>query len=416
MEEARRAFFNPIEANANTASKSHFNKSAPNDGVTTSATITTPSSVASAQPQQQQFASARGRSSGGRGVQSKLKAAGYVPRRSLSTTEPTEVPDYLVKLYEEPRRRLVASRSEDDILNNFRRQYGKEGVLAANANSQDGRKGSVVVGNMAGGMNYAGHKAVSDWMLNQHGNEGGKSGMVSNIGGEPIYSIPDLTTVGKTTSEAAEAKAKKIHYYSQTPDHVDDANDPYKLHRGNRPPPLPTTQPPKKSSTGRKVQPPLETSSTNTSSRTNTTNSRTPTSPATSQLSFTIKMRPTSMFSISNSNSKTDLQSNLTDLARLTKRSRELAHSSENILATTAESITTSSTNSNAQSQNEGDGDTLDMGMFRKTRDFGDFQIYTDSPEKKKQAESNVRPKLGKKVGPPVPPKPKVYKIKSVDV
>ena len=161
MEEARRAFFNPIEATASIttakASKSHFNKSAPNDAVTTSATITTPSS---AQPQQQQqFASARGRSSGGRGVQSKLKAAGYVPRRSHSTTEPAEVPDYLVKLYEEPRRRLVASQSEDDILNSFRRQYGKDGVFAANAGTHGGRKGSDVVGlgesgNIIGGMSY----------------------------------------------------------------------------------------------------------------------------------------------------------------------------------------------------------------------------------------------------------------------
>ena len=68
------------------------------------------------------------------------------------------------------------------------------------------------------------------------------------------------------------------------------------------------------------------------------------------KLSFTIKMRP-------NKRPKSGLQSDLCDLNKLTKQSRELAHSTEDILLTSTS--------------------TSGFSHYKPTQDFGDFQILT---------------------------------------
>ena len=94
-----------------------------------------------------------------------------------------------------------------------------------------------------------------------------------------------------------------------------------------------------------------------------------PKSPST--LSFTIKLKP---------NQKHSLQSDLNDLNKLRSQDR--------ILSDTCTSTSTSG-----------------FEDFRKTKDFGDFQVLSNSPEKRKQPP------------PPVPFKPKGLKLpKMVDV
>ena len=94
-----------------------------------------------------------------------------------------------------------------------------------------------------------------------------------------------------------------------------------------------------------------------------------PKSPST--LSFTIKLKP---------NQKHSLQSDLNDLNKLRSQDR--------ILSDTCTSTSTSV-----------------FEDFRKTKDFGDFQVLSNSPEKRKQPP------------PPVPFKPKGLKLpKMVDV
>ena len=94
-----------------------------------------------------------------------------------------------------------------------------------------------------------------------------------------------------------------------------------------------------------------------------------PKSPST--LSFTIKLKP---------NQKRSLQSDLNDLNKLRSQDR--------ILSDTCTSTSTSG-----------------FEDFRKTKDFGDFQVLSNSPEKRKQPP------------PPVPFKPKGLKLpKMVDV
>ena len=60
--------------------------------------------------------------------------------------------------------------------------------------------------------------------------------------------------------------------------------------------------------------------------------------------------------------SKNSLQSDLSDLNKLTRRSREIAHSIEDILGTSTS--------------------TSGFSQFKAIKDFGDFQIYT-TPVKK---------------------------------
>ena len=96
------------------------------------------------------------------------------------------------------------------------------------------------------------------------------------------------------------------------------------------------------------------------------------------KLSFTIKMKPavvpavvpnknnqniSSSSKITNQRrpSKNSLQSDLSDLNRLTRRSRDIAHSTEDILTSTS---------------------TSGFSQFKAIKDFGDFQIYT-TPVKK---------------------------------
>ena len=296
--------------------------------------------------------------------------------------------DYLIKLYEEPRRRLLASKSEDNIFSQNQQVYEVN-------KKQEARL-----------LNYAAsqaHRAVSDWMLNQQyrPDSGQRIGGNNIDDGERIYSIPDLTAASR--EKLPSQPLNKIHYYSATPDHAQPEVQPQPLTRSrSRPPPLPTSQPPPISS--RKTS----AGSTGPAVSMGVSVPTSPTSP-TSQLSFTIKMRP------AKENKTSNLQSNLTDLAKLTRRSRELAHSSEDILAL-QEQNKSSTSNSNTLTTTEGgDGSgTLNLGAFRRTKDFGDFQILTDSPEKTKA----TAPPGSKKVPPPVPPKPSKgsYRIKSVDV
>ena len=80
-----------------------------------------------------------------------------------------------------------------------------------------------------------------------------------------------------------------------------------------------------------------------------------------STMSITIKMGPR--------RPKPNLQMNLSDLNKLTKKSREVA----------SEDITSTASNS-----------SLNMAQFRKTKDFGDFQILTNSPDKGHKAPAMV--------------------------
>ena len=90
------------------------------------------------------------------------------------------------------------------------------------------------------------------------------------------------------------------------------------------------------------------------------------------KLSFTIKMKPvvpnknnqnniSSKITNQRRPSKNSLQSDLSDLNRLTRRSRDIAHSTEDILTSTS---------------------TSGFSQFKAIKDFGDFQIYT-TPVKK---------------------------------
>ena len=74
------------------------------------------------------------------------------------------------------------------------------------------------------------------------------------------------------------------------------------------------------------------------------------------KMSITIKMRPPVS---SKKSSKNGLQSDLSDLNKLTRQSREVAHSTENILS----SMTSTSTSG--------------FSHYRASKDFGDFQIFT---------------------------------------
>lgn len=324
-------------------SKSHSNIRPAYNGSTTTTTPTAAST---------QFASVRGRSNGGlggrggvygSGAKAKILAGGYVARRSHSTSEEP----LLVKLYEEPQRRrgALASRSEADILNSLQQRQQQQPLPRMICHD---------------------HKANSDWMLHQSGNRKDS---------EPIYSIPDLSAAGSRPT----SKRQNAHYYSSTP----DALDSYCLGQVSKsspqrrpPPPLPKAKPPQKA-----------TKAPQTASE---DNGLPPLSSPTS-LSFTIRMRPPAKAKenlLTVNERINDLQSNLTDLSKLTRQSRELAHSTENVFhGDPMESITSSSGLS-----------TLNMGHFRKTRDFGDFQILTDSPEKTK-----TRPKP--------PPKPKMVDV-----
>ena len=69
------------------------------------------------------------------------------------------------------------------------------------------------------------------------------------------------------------------------------------------------------------------------------------------KLSFTIKMRPPIP-----KKPKISLQSDLSDLNKLTRQSREVAHSNEDILTSTS---------------------TSGFSQYKATKDFGDFQILT---------------------------------------
>lgn len=72
-----------------------------------------------------------------------------------------------------------------------------------------------------------------------------------------------------------------------------------------------------------------------------------------------------------------------TDLGNLTRASRLLAHSSTNLneIVGAPPSNTDSSTTSSSYYSND-PRDHLDLQNFRPTRDFGDFQILTNSPTK----------------------------------
>lgn len=88
---------------------------------------------------------------------------------------------------------------------------------------------------------------------------------------------------------------------------------------------------------------------------------------------------------------KSNMESSLTDLQHLTRSSRSLAHSSTNLLEMFESSSTTTTTDNGEMS--------LDLHNFKKTKDFGDFQILTNSPP-------------GRSNAPPVPSrrgKPKIY-------
>jgi hypothetical protein len=72
-----------------------------------------------------------------------------------------------------------------------------------------------------------------------------------------------------------------------------------------------------------------------------------------------------------------------TDLSQLTESSRFLAHSIEDLLTEEQlANVSFETDTSSKQTPKYEDDDQLDLRSFRKTQDFGDFQILTDSPNK----------------------------------